>query len=147
MKSILELRYYASDTQKIWIFASNGQFSGAMEEYINEGSLEGLCDSLSKFPSNLSDEVIFKAGKENSRSGYCYLKFYCFDSAGHTAVRVQLNNDVASNQSFDNQNFANFKIQFEVSALDIFVSSLKKAIKNGEGVAELEGIEPYTQNI
>lgn len=147
MNPKLKIKYVESDPSKIWVSASNGQFSGVTEEYFNEGSLKKLCESLEKFPNNISDEVFFKVGEENSRSGYCHLKFYCFDNAGHTAVRLQLHNGIASNQSLDEQNFASFKMQFEPSALDVFVSSLKMSIDKGNGVAELAGIEPYTQNI
>jgi hypothetical protein len=147
MNPKLEIKYLESDPSKIWVCASNGRFSGAMEEYLNEDSLKRLCESLERFPKKVNDEVFFKAGEEDSRSGYCLLKFYCFDRAGHTAVRVQLNNGIASNQSLDEQNYANFKMQFEASDLDAFVSSLKSAIDKGNGVAELVGIESYTQNI
>ena len=108
-------------------------------QYINAQCLQELAEQLSGFPKSNSYEVVFKVGDENSDYGHCLLKFYCIDSAGHTAVLVSVSND-----SF---NIAKFTVQFEALSLDMFISSIKHAIEVGKGNSELKGISPYTQNI
>ncbi len=147
MNPMLELRFLRNEPSKIWVVASNEFFSGAAEQYINANEVESLRDGLTGFPESLNDETTLEAGKNESSCGYCKLRFYCFDSVGHTAVRVTLANELAGNEKSDNKNFASFKIQFEANELDIFISSLSKALANGEGTATLKGIRRLTENV
>jgi hypothetical protein len=147
MNPKLELRFLRSEPSKIWLVASNESFAGAAEQYINENEVEALRAGLTNFPKSINDEATLEAGKNESAYGYCKLRFYCFDSVGHTAVQVSLANEIAGNEMSDNRNFASFKIQFETSELDIFVASLSKALEVGEGIATLKGIRRYTENV
>jgi hypothetical protein len=149
LKAIIELTFLRDDTAKVWITASNGRFSGETEQYINADVLQTLSEQLVGFPKSNSDEVIFEIGEKDSIYGHCKFKFkfYCFDSAGHTAVIVSVSNEIAGNESADNICYAKFKIQFEASSLDEFSSSIKRALNSGEGKSVLLGINTYTQNI
>ncbi|MBA6262220.1 hypothetical protein [Colwellia sp. Bg11-12] len=139
MEPRLDIEFLRDDPSKIWIKACNEAFAGETEQYINAQCLQELAEQLTGFPKSNSDEVVFKVGVENSDYGHCLLKFYCIDSAGHTAVLVSVSND-----SF---NIAKFTVQFEALSLDMFISSIKYAIEVGKGSSELKGINVYTQNI
>ncbi|MGJ8694672.1 MAG: hypothetical protein ACSHW0_19615 [Thalassotalea sp.] len=139
MQPRLEIEFLRDDPSKIWVKACNESFAGETEQYINAQSLQDLAEKLSGFPRSNSDEVVFEIGEEGEKYGYCLLKFYCFDSAGHTAVLVSVAND--------NSCIAKFTVQFEALALDMFISSMKSAIEIGKGTSELKGINAYTQNI
>ena len=147
MNPQLELRFLRSEPSKIWIAASNDTFAGAAEQYINGIEIEALRDKLSGFPVTVEDEAILEAGKNEMTHGYCKLRFYCFDTIGHTAVQVSLADEIAGNEKPDNRNFASFKIQFEANELDHFVASLRKAIAAGEGTAILKGVRRFTENV
>jgi hypothetical protein len=147
LKAIIELTFLRDDPPKVWITASNGSFSGETEQYINADVLQTLSEQLVGFPKSNSDEVIFEIGEKGSIYGHCKFKFYCFDSAGHTAVIVSVSNEIAGNESADNICSAKFKMQFEASSLDEFSSSIKSALNSGEGKSVLLGINAYTQNI
>tara|TARA_R110001583_G_scaffold142695_1_gene294876 strand:- start:210 stop:629 length:420 start_codon:yes stop_codon:yes gene_type:complete len=139
MQPRLEIEFLRDDPSKIWLKACNEGFAGETEQYVNARLLQELAEQLSGFPKSNADEVVFEIGKEGSKYGYCMLKFYCFDSAGHTAVLVSVLDD--------NSNNAKFTVQFEALSLDMFVSSMKSAIEIGKGTSELKGINAYTQNI
>ena len=147
MEPKLELEYLKSDPSKIWITANNSSFAGAMEENLNENDLETLAIELNDFPTSNKSEVLFEVGSKESPHGYCKLRFYCFDSAGHTAVIVTLANSIASNVTDDNRCFVTMKMQFEANALDAFRSSIVSGLKSGKGKATLQGVNAYTQNI
>ncbi len=147
MNPQLELQFLRSDPSKIWLVASNDSFAGAAEQYINEDEVKTLRDNLTNFPKIPDDEVILEVGKNETAYGYCKLRFYCFDSLGHTAVQVSLANEIAGNEKSDNRNFASFKLQFEAHELDIFVDSLSKALEAGEGNATLKGTRRFTENV
>jgi hypothetical protein len=139
MQPRLEIEFIHDDPSKIWVKACNESFAGETDQYINAQLLRELAEQLSDFPKSNSDEVVFEIGKEGEKYGYCMLKFYCFDSAGHTAVLVSVSND--------NSCIAKFTVQFEALALDMFISSMNSAIEIGKGTFELKGINAYTQNI
>ena len=139
MQSRIEIEFLRGDPSKIWVKASNEGFAGETEQYINPQLLQKLSEQLSGFPKSNSDEVVFKFGEEDSKYGCCMLKFYCFDSIGHTAVLVSVSND--------NSCKAKFIVQFEAFSLDMFISSIKQALESGSGFSELIGIKPYTQNV
>ena len=147
MEPRLELNFLGGDPSKICLKACNEGFAGETEQYINEKWLQVLIEQLYGFPKSSSDEVVFEVGEEGSTNGHCRLTFYCFDSAGHTAVIVSASNGIAGNVSSDNLCTAKFKVQFEASSLDIFTSSIKRALEMGKGICKLKGINAYTQNI
>jgi hypothetical protein len=147
MKPKLEIQYLKSDPSKIWITANNSCFAGAMEEYLNEKYLSKLAEELEGFPVSSQSEVTFEVGKKEMQSSYCRLRFYCYDSVGHTAVIVTLANGIASNETKDNRCMVTFKLQFEAVALDSFRASLVSGLRLGKGKATLKGINAHTQNI
>jgi len=139
MQPSLEIEYFRSDPSKIWVKACNQGFAGETEQYINDQLLQDLIEQLSGFPKSNLDEVVFEVGEDGSPYGHCILKFFCFDSVGHTAVLVSVSNE--------NSCVAKFTLQFEALFLDMFISSLKKAIEIGVGKSELKGINAYAQNV
>ena len=147
MEPMLEIEYLGGDPSKIWVTANNSSFAGAMEGYLNDNTLHKLVDDLKGFSVSNRPEAIFEVGSREAPYGFCGLRFYCFDSAGHTAVIVALANEIASNETEDNRCFVTLKLQFEAAALDSFRESLVSGLKAGKGKALLKGINAYTQNI
>lgn len=139
MEPNLEIKFLESEPSKIWLKACSDGFAGETEQYLNPQSLRELAEQLTGFPKSISEEVTFELGKETSSLGYCKLTFRCIDLAGHTSVSVLISNE----NSFE----AKFTMQFESLSLDTFTTAIIVAIENGDGVAVLQGIKPYTQNI
>lgn len=139
MQPRLEIEFVRSDPPKISVTACNEGFAGETEQYLNEQLLQNLMEQLSGFPKSHLDEVVFEVGEDGSPHGHFMLKFFCFDSVGHTALFVSVSNN--------NSCAAKFTLQFEALSLDMFISSLKNAIEVGKGKSELRGINAYTQNV
>ena len=147
MNPKLEIEYLGGDPSKIRVTANNSGFSGTMEGYLNDSALHKLADDLKGFPVSNHSEAIFELGSREAPDGFCSLRFYCFDLAGHTAAIVTLANEIASNETEDNRCFVTLKLQFEAAALDSFRATLVYGLGMGEGKAVLESINAYTQNI
>lgn len=147
MEPKLEIEYLESNPSKIWVTANNSSFAGTMEGYLNKKTLHKLVNDLEGFPDSAQSEAIFELGSKEAPYAYCSLRFYCFDSVGHTAVIVTIANDIASNETEDNRCFVTMKLQFEATALDSFRASLLSRLEAGKGKAILEGIDAYTHNI
>jgi hypothetical protein len=143
----LELTYARSDTTKIVVKANNANFAGETELYAHPSKFALLAEELNGFPNSIEHEVVFEVSNKESGYGHCCLKFYCFDKIGHTALHVSLSTEASNHGNKKGYSCADFKIHFEASELDVFVSSLQKALDAGHGTSKLMGINEYTQNI
>src|SRR3954469_2348065 len=79
----------------IEIFASSSRFSGAAKIYAGLDELTRFAKALSGFPKDGKDErsYVFGIKDKGCAGGYCALKFYCRDGAGHAAVEVEFEDD------------------------------------------------------
>lgn len=137
MESYLEIEYIKGEPSKIRVKASNGYYSGNTDTYINSDCLIKLAKELINFPSNTGSVVIFESELGKNEESDLYLKFYCVDNSGHTAIRVCMKTGIYTSNFTDE---AKFIICYEAAELDRFINSLKHIINSNHGVATLKGI-------
>jgi hypothetical protein len=120
----------------IEIFASSARFSGATKIYAGLDELTQLAEVIERFPTSSKDERKYVFGEKNKgvAGGYCALRFYCRDGAGHIAVEVEFEDDDA--YYYD----ASAKFSFPVlpTEIDEFVRQLRFIDKAQSGHAMLE---------
>lgn len=145
-KLSLEIIWQDPDMVELKIIAANDEFSGATEVYTIYEDIIKLAKSLEGFPKSVNDTVNFSAGEKDSYA-YASMRFYCFTASGHTATRIELESNVATEYRDEEKDRIQLELQFELAALDSFVLQLQKIVNNHEGKAVLSGISPYTQNI
>ncbi len=65
----------------------------SLDFYGNADAFKKFGQELSDFPKNISDTVEFKLG-ENDRKWayYMFIKAFCYDASGHTALRILVDN-------------------------------------------------------
>ena len=141
-----EIIWQDPDMVELKIMAANDEFSGATEVYTIYDDIWNFSKSLDKFPKSIGDTVEFSAGKKDSYA-YANMRFYCFTASGHTASRIELESNVATEFRPEEKNRIELELQFEAAALDSFVLQLRKIVNDRQGKAVLAGISPYTQNI
>ena len=138
MEAYLEIEFYEGSPSKIYVKASNGSYSGYTDTYTNENWLSQLADELTSFPNEPESIVIFESEKDKKEESDLYLKFYSTNTKGGAQVRVCMKKGIYAASNTDE---AKFNVNFEISALDKFVKSLKHIIKNGEGISILSGVQ------
>jgi hypothetical protein len=148
MESFLAIQIIWQDDEmvEIQVSSANVAFCGKTEVYTCYEHLAELADKLSAFPKSATDKVGFVAGEKKSYS-YAELNFYCFHGAGHTAVLVELESNVAQNQRMEEKHKILMEVQCEAEAIRNFRKQLLELIQNKNGEVVLNGIRPYTQNI
>ena len=137
MDAYLEIEFYSGEPSKLYIKASNGYFSGCTETYINESWLSKMASELKEFPKEIDSVVEFESNKGEKDNSNIYLKFYCIDKTGHTALNVSMKTE---NNSINNRDEAKFILHFEAAELDKFSISLENTVKNGNGSVCLTGL-------
>lgn len=146
LKSFIEVEVVGKDYDllEIKVIACNGGYLGTTQVYDNRDSLRNFVQQLIDFPKSIDHIIYYEAGK---RAGYSFLalKFYCTDSAGHAAVKVEMEENTAM-QSGTEQDMVRLEFHFEPNDLIAFQKEFKKIITEGEGQATLNGIEKYTYN-
>lgn len=122
------------------ISAAAGDFSGEALAYGNAQQLLQLANLLEGFPTSTKAEVTFRFG--TAKSGSCELQFYCWDGAGHAALKATIVSD-ASFRSTANFNKATLNFRVEANALDEFISSLRAFHAGAVPEARLIGVPEY----
>lgn len=141
-----EIIWQDASLVEIRVTASNHNFAGSTDIYMNYKDLTVLANSLDGFPNNIKEKVTFFGG-DRGADAYASLEFYCFSSSGHTAALIELEANSASNSRQEEKHKAQFEVQFESNALVPFVDGLRNMVNAEKGKAKLTGITPYTQNI
>lgn len=120
----------------IEIFASSTRFSGATRIYAGLDQLREFAEVIAGFPKNPEDQrrYVFGTKDKGVAGGYCALKFFCQDRAGHAAVEVELEDDNA----FYSEASTRFTIPVLPSGLDEFVSRLRLVQEAQSGAARIE---------
>jgi len=121
----------------IEIFASSARFSRAAKIYAGLDVLTRFAKLLSGFPKSRDDERRYAFGTKDDgiAGGYCALRFYCRDGAGHAAVEVEFEDD----DRYHSEASATFTM-FPVLAaeIDSFVAQLKSIERARSGEAKIE---------
>lgn len=63
------------------------EFYGSVNDFIEFGR------KLAEFPKGINDIVEFKLGEDDRKwAYYMFIKVFCYDSSGHTALRILVDN-------------------------------------------------------
>jgi hypothetical protein len=154
----LEIIYHDEHLLEIRVSATNGRYSGVTSVYLNEDGqqLIDFGNQLKGFPERIGqvEEIEFgftqKYREEFQKLkeltppiepaiAYVGFRFYCIDSLGHTAVFVNLQEEVWSKRA-EAIGKVTFEMRFEPAQLDKFAEELVELGKKKEGMATLLGI-------
>jgi hypothetical protein len=143
MKPRLTIRVTGQDPDLVGIEveAQNECFSGTAHTYIGHGELVRLARDLAGFPKARTDLLKVSGGASGGSSwGYFAASFYCYDSVGHTAVRVVLEPKLATYHRAEEIDRLELEIHFEPLQVDIFCEQLRLLTASWMGQATLEGL-------
>jgi hypothetical protein len=120
----------------IEISASSARFCGATRIYAGLDQLTEFTQVIGGFPTSPEDERWYEFGTkdEGFAGGYCALRFFCRDRAGHAAVDIEIEDDGA----FYSVGSARFTIPVLPAEIDEFVKNLKLVEQAQSGEARLE---------
>jgi hypothetical protein len=137
-KPFLELEVIWKDDYMIElkITASNGVFCGATRVYDSPDSLTGFAKSLSDFPTNNSIAMYELGGKDSY--AYFSMKFYCLDTAGHTGLRIDMEENTSPDQPTEKDKVS-LQIPVELNAVDDFQKRLLQLAIKKDGKVMLQG--------
>lgn len=146
LKSFIEVEvvWKDDDLLEIKVVACNGRYRGTTQVYDTRDSLRKFAQQLIGFPKSIDQIIHYEVGE---RTGYSFLgvKFYCIDRTGHTAVKVEMEENITM-QSSTEKDMIRLEFHFEANDLIEFQKELQKIITKEEGRAILNGIEKYTYN-
>ena len=79
------------------IILSNGSASASLDFWGNSNSFKDFAKELIDFPKTNQDTVTYQLGNDSSdeqpnSAYYLLLKAFCIDAAGHTAIKVVVDN-------------------------------------------------------
>ena len=120
----------------IEIFASSHRFSGATKIYAGLDELSRFAGVIDGFPTSRQDERKYAFGTKDKgvAGGYCAVRLFCRDGAGHCIVEVEFEDD--------DQYYSDAKARFTFPVLpadiDGFVGRLKSVEQTQSGEARLE---------
>jgi|SRR5580765_6385378 len=119
------LVYCDEDIVEYRFTCSNGKFCGQTEAYLGHGDIFHLIEGLREFPSKTGDSRKFELGNfdPTCAGGGMRLHFSRLDSAGHSAVDVELRTDGHRDAGIV-QSVA-MRIPIELASLDEFISELR----------------------
>jgi hypothetical protein len=97
---------YVDDTDgdaRFSISVSNGYYTAYSDFHGDIQTFKKFAIGLIAFPRNIKDEILVEAGKKDEKYlGYLFLKAFCYDASGHTALRVRIEkygDEISSAQS------------------------------------------------
>ena len=120
----------------IEIFASIARFSGATRIYAGLDQLTEFAELIAGFPMSPEDQrrYIFGTKDKGVAGGFCMMRFFCLDGAGHAAVDVEFEDD----DVFYSEASARFTIPVLPADIDEFVRKLRLVQEAQSGEARLE---------
>jgi hypothetical protein len=132
------------DMFQLSVSAWNGAFAGVAEVYEGIGQLDEIADHLRGFPANPSDvrEVVFGSLEEKYAGGGVSMRFHCVDGAGHTYVESRIDSKTVMGGTSQSVTLA---MSVEATAVDSFISELRRLEKVGSGLAHLRGINQHSR--
>ncbi len=73
---------------------SNGYCQTYEEFYADSNVFQNFSKKLIDFPKSISDKIVFEDGKISKRcNSYFFLKVFCFEVNGHSAIHVKTSNN------------------------------------------------------
>ena len=139
-KSFLELQIVWKDDDifELKVLASNGRYTGTTEVYDTSDSLANFAKSLVGFPTADTKTLIHEAGQKDSYS-YFSMTFYCIDNSGHIGVKIELEENVATNYREEEKDKIKLEIIVVPSGIDKFQKQLLELATTQKGIATLFG--------
>lgn len=128
------------DLFEIRVTSSNSRFSGQADCYTNREHIGSLASIIDGFPATMGQEVTFTTGERDDLS-YFTISLKCTDRSGHVNARVKIAHIVTYSNAIQEKDIAEFQFGVEASAIDMFVSNIKRlaTAQIGEVNATLNG--------
>lgn len=122
------------------IHASNERFGGTTFIYAGLNELSEFAARIADFPASAEDQRTYEFGSRNAHGagGYCGLRLFTLDSAGHAELEITLDDD----EPRFGPGTAKLRIPFEAAGLDRFVRRLCVVERERDGEAVLGGGRP-----
>lgn len=112
----------SSDIQYV-IKLSSDLCSTTLDFYSHANIFKAFGTSLTHFPKNVNDVVVFQLGEDDKRySEYLNLKAFCYDDIGHSVLRVVADNNAKGAIGFRTE----FSIFAEAASLNVLGEKLEK---------------------
>ncbi len=129
-----------ADYLGIEIVASSSRFAGATRVYAALDELTRFAEVLSGFPKSPDDErqYVFGTKDVNMAGGYCALRFYCRDAAGHAAVEIEFEDD---GRYYSEASAAFTMFPVLAAEIDKFAAALKSIERTRSGEARLASVD------
>jgi hypothetical protein len=125
----LQLTRFPYD-EALWhvqLVASNGEFSGTHEFYLEKNELSAFGPRLLAFPSSLDHEIKLELGSSGPNAyAYALLRAYVLDGLGHSALECV----IQRNGSIDLRATARFSITCEPASLNRLGNELKRWVES-----------------
>ena len=131
----ISVLWFDSDMIELRIRAASDRFAGSCDVYVSHGTLGEFASALAGFPAGLKDERCYEFGTLDPQSvpGFCEFRFYCTNSAGHTALDITIHDNYTKHP----KSSAKFIIPIEPAGVDNFVQGLKRLNHGRQGEAYL----------
>lgn len=130
---------------ELQISASNGRYSSKTEVYETKNSLFSFASSLQVYPSN-SGILKHICGEKDSYA-YFEMKFYKINEFGLVGVEITLEENVGTEFRTEEKDKLKMELIVEPNSIDKFQKELVNLALTEKGIAELVGIQKYTNNI
>lgn len=78
---------------------SNSTTTTSVSFYHDSDFFKSHAQSLIDFPKTVHDSVIMEIGKDAKWHYWIFLRFYCYDPAGRTAIEIKINNNEEAPQT------------------------------------------------
>ena len=137
LKSFLKLQEVRKHEHKfeLKVTASNGDYIATTDVYDRPEPVLKFAETLITFPQDNNDllyETVFK----NEYSSFS-MHFYCIDKAGHTAVGINLEDNLQTEFKHEQKNKIRIEIIVEKKAIHSFQKELSQLATKQEGIAIL----------
>jgi hypothetical protein len=114
------------------VVCANGSFTGSAKMYLNHDDLQNAADSLSGFPTSITDRREIELGQPESKMagpGGMRISFHCVDSVGHAVAFVKLWAD--GWKGFSEPQSVSLYVPVEAGAIDSFVKQARSIRDKG----------------
>jgi len=123
------------------VFASNGRFSASSSLTASLAELSQFVEEIRGFPRSTDQEAQLTLGSQRDHpddfaGGYCSVRAYCANGRGEIGIDVALEDDDYGNLA----GRADFTMRTLPTEIDRFVTQFERAVRDGSGVANLNGI-------
>ena len=128
------LQHGGDEVIRYSIAVISDKFSAATLTWANVDEHLELANALTGFPSSAASAISYQFG--SSGVGFCKLDFVCLDGSGHIGIWAYIEGAYPIGQTKRYESATVF-LRTEASAIDSFVSALRKFTPGAENQASL----------